>query len=155
VIERERDGGFALAMERDDLRQVDVGQGIARDDDEGVIERVADLADGAASTERRLLDAVFEPHPDRAAVTKAVLDLRREVLQRDERVVDAVALEEIEDVAKARLIDDRDHRLGPIDRQGAQAAPLAAGHDHGLHYGESRRATGDEGPRARADTEHR
>ena len=133
MIQRERDRGLALAMEGDDLREIDVRQRVAGDHDEGVVESVADLTDGSAGAERRFLDAVLQAHADRAAIAEAVLDLRREVLQGHERVADPVALEEVEDVSEAWLIDDRDHRLGPIDRQGAQAAPLAAGHDHGLH----------------------
>ena len=75
VVERERDGGLALAMEGDDLREVDVRQGVAGDHDEGVIEGVADLTDGSAGPERRFLDAVLQAHADRAAVAEAVLDL--------------------------------------------------------------------------------
>ena len=144
VVERERDGGLALAMERDDLREIDVRQRVARDHDEGVVEGVTDLTDGSAGAERRFLDAVLQAHADRAAIAEAVLDLRREVLQGHERVVDPVALEQIEDMPEAWLIDDRDHRLGPIDRQGAQAAPLAAGHDHGLHQSEFRARGNDQ-----------
>src|SRR6266511_1105567 len=133
VHERQRHGGPPLLVEREHLREIDIGQRITRDDEERIAERIADLTHRSTRAQRRLLDAVAQPHPERPTVAEAVLDLRGEVLQGHEGVVDAVALHEIEDVPEAWLIDDRDYRLGPIDRQGPQAAPLAAGHDHGLH----------------------
>jgi hypothetical protein len=139
VIERERHRGAPLAVERDDRGEIDVGERVTRDHEERVVEGVTDLPHRTARAERRFFDAVPEAHADRPAVAEAVLDLRREVLQRDERVVDAVPLYQVEDVSQTWLVDDRDHRLGPIDRQGPQAAPLAAGHDHGLHRLKSRR----------------
>src|SRR5437762_1331882 len=137
VHQRQRDGGLALAMERDDLRQVDVRESIAGDNEERAVEIVGQLPDRPARAERSFLHAVTKPHPDPAAVPVAVLDDGGEVLKRDERVLDAVALEELEDVPEARLVDDGHHRLRTIDRQRSKTAPLAARHDDGLHCRES------------------
>ena len=135
--QRQRDRGLALAMEGDDLRQVDVREGIAGDDEERAVEIVGQLPDRPARAERGFLHAVTKPHPDPAAVPVAVLDDGGEVLKRDERVLDAVALEELEDVPEARLVDDGHHRLRTIDRQRSKTAPLAARHHDGLHWRES------------------
>ena len=141
VDERERHRGLALLVEGDDLGEIDVGQRIAGDDEERAVEVVADLPHGSTGAEGCLLDGVAEPHPQPAAVAIAVLDDRGEVLQRHEGFVDAVTEQEVEDVAKAWLVHDLHHRLRPIDRERSQAAPLAAGHDDGLHRVEFRPAS--------------
>src|SRR5207245_272940 len=130
-----------LLVEGDDLGEIDVGQRIAGDDEERAVEVVADLPHGSTSAKGCLLDGVAEPHPQPAAVGIAVLDDRGEVLQRHEGFVDAVTEQEVEDVAKAGLVHDLHHRLRPIDRERSQAAPLAAGHDDGLHRVEFRPAS--------------
>jgi len=90
------------------------------------------VAHRAAGAERALLDAIAKAHADRSTVTEAVLDLRGEVLECHECVGDAVGLEQIEDVSKARLVDDGHHRLGPVDRKRTEPAALPAGHHDGL-----------------------
>ena len=135
--ERERDRSAALLVERDHLREVDVGERVARDHDERAVEITRELAHRTAGPERRLLDAVAEAHADGPAVPVAVLDDRCEVLERHERVLDTVPLQQVEDVSETRLIDDGHHRLRPVDRERTQPASLAAGHDDGLHEGES------------------
>ncbi len=131
--EREGHRGIPIAVERDDLRKVDVSQGVAGDDEERTVEISSELPYGSASAERRFLDAVPKAHPNAATVSVAVLDDRREVLEGDERLLDAVTLQELEDVSEAGLVDDGHHRLGSIDRQRSKTAPLAARHDDGLH----------------------
>ena len=91
--ERERDGGTALAVERNDLREVDVRERVARDDEERPFEVLVELSHRAARPKRRLFDAVAQAHADRAAVAVAVLDHRGEVLEGHERILDSVALE--------------------------------------------------------------
>ena len=93
VDERERDGGTALAVERNDLREVDVRERVARDDEERPFEVLVELPHRAARPKRRLFDAVAQAHADRAAVAVAVLDHRGEVLEGHERILDSVALE--------------------------------------------------------------
>ena len=137
VDEGERHRRAPLAVERDDLRQIDVRERVARDDQERAIEIRGELPHRAARAERRLLDAVAQAHPNAPAVAVAVLDDRGEVLEGDEGLLDPVALEELEDVPEARLVDDGHHWLGTVDRQRSKTAPLAARHDDGLHRPES------------------
>src|SRR5438132_12543776 len=131
---------MSLAMEREGRREVDVGERVAGDNEERAIEIPRELPDRSARAERRFLDAVAKSHTDSAAIAVAVLDDRCHVLERHERVLDPVALEEVEDVPEARLVDDGHHRLRTIDRQRSKTAPLAARHHDGLHWRESRSA---------------
>src|SRR5207244_906759 len=101
-------------MERQDLREVDGGERVAGDNEERAIEIPRELPDRSARAERRLLDAVAKSHTDSAAVAVAVLDDRRHVLERHERILDPVALEEVEDVPETGLVDDGHHRLRTI-----------------------------------------
>ncbi len=147
--EREGHRGIPLAVERDDLREVDVRQGVAGDDKERTVEISSELPYGSSSTEGRFFDAVPKAHPNAATVSVAVLDDRREVLEGDERLLDAVTLQELEDVSEAGLVDDRHHRLWSVDRQRSKTASLTARHDDGLHRPES-----SSGP-VRSDREQR
>src|SRR5204863_214047 len=72
-----------------------------------------------------------------AAVPVAVLDDRGEVLERPERLLDAAALQRLEDVSEAGLIDDGHHAFRTVDRQRSKTASFAARHDDGLHRAES------------------
>ena len=135
--ERQGHGRVPLAMEREDLREVDVGEGIAGDHEERTVQVARELPNRSARAKRRFLDAVAKAHADSAAIAVAVLDDRRHVLERHERVLDAVALEEVEDVPEAGLVDDGHHRLRTIDRQRSKTAALAACHHDGLHWRES------------------
>ena len=133
AVERERDRRALRLVERDHLREVDVGERVAGDDEERVTERVADLAHRAAGAERRLLDAVAEPEAHAAAIAVGVLDHGGEVLEGHVRLGDAAAREQVEDVPEAGLIDDGDHRLRAVDGERSEPTPLAPGHDDGEH----------------------
>src|SRR5205823_3831248 len=116
-----------VLAEVEDLAETETVEDSRFDDIDPGVDRVAeDLAPG------RVLEEL-----DDAAVPVAVLDNRGQVLKGDERVLDAVTLEELEDVPEARLVDDGHHRLRTIDRQRSKTAPLAARHDDGLHWRES------------------
>src|SRR5213075_3110709 len=97
-------------------------------------------AHGAGRAERRLLDRVRDVHAERVAAAEVAADRLREKGDGHDDVIEAVALQELEDVLHARLADDRDHRLRLVRRQRAQARALAAGHDDRLHALTSRRA---------------
>ena len=58
--------------------QVDVGQRVAGDDQEGVAEELGGVADAAGGAEQLLLLAVGEVDPELGAVAEVVLDLVRE-----------------------------------------------------------------------------
>src|SRR5207249_11471083 len=113
-------------MEREDLREVDVGEGIAGDHEERTVQVARELPNRSARAKGRFLDAVTKAHADSAAIAVAVLDDRRHVLERHERVLDAVALEGVGDVPGAGRVDDGQRRLRKSEGQRSKAAALAA-----------------------------
>src|SRR5205085_3783287 len=139
-LEADRHGGAFLAVEGAELAEVDVAERVARDDEEGVVEAIARELDRARGAERRLLDRVLEPEPERLAAPEVAPDLLRQEGDGDDDVLEPVPAQELQDVLHARLADDRHHRLRLVRRQRAQARPLAAGHDDGFHAVTSLRA---------------
>ena len=139
-LEPDGDGAALLAVERDERAQVDVAERVARDDEEGVVERIACQPDRAGGAERQLLDRVLDVQAEGLAGAEVAADRLRQERERDDDVLEAVLLQELEDVLHARLADDRHHRLRLVRRERAQARALAAGHDDGFHVRTSRRA---------------
>ncbi len=137
-LQADGDRRTALAVERDERRQVEVAEGVAGDDEERVVELAGRKAHGTGGAGRRVLDRVLDVHAERLAVGEVAADRLRQEGDGHDHVVHAVGAEQLEDVLHARLADDRDHRLRLIRRQRAQARALAAGHDDGLHAGRPR-----------------
>ena len=117
--------------------QVDVGERVAGDDDEGVVaQQVLGELDAAGRPGGRLLDRVVDVDAQRRAVAEVVADDARQEGEGDDRLLDAVPLQQLEDVLHARLADDGHHRLRLVAREGTQAGALAACHHdctHGPH----------------------
>src|SRR5262249_14124539 len=132
-LQPNRRGRSALLVERDERRKVDVAERVAGDDEEGLVELLRGVADRAGRPERRFLDGVADVHAERLAVAEVSAYRLRQEGDGDDHVVEAVLLQEFEDVLHARLADDGDHRLRLVRGQRAQARSLAAGHDDGLH----------------------
>ena len=95
----------------DQVGQVHVAEGVARDDEEGLVEPIACEAHRAGSAERRFLHRVLDRHPERVAAAEVAADRLRQERHRDDHVVQVVLLEQLEDVLHARLADDGHHRL--------------------------------------------
>ena len=89
--------------------------------------------DGPGGTGRRLLDRVVDVHAQAAAVPEMVADEPRQEGQGHDHFVDAMPLDQLEDVLDAGLVDDRHHRLGLVGGQRAQTGALTARHDDCLH----------------------
>jgi hypothetical protein len=54
-------------------------------------------------------------------------------LNGDDNIGDAVHLEQFDDMRHHHAIDQRNHRLGSVDGQGAQTRAFATGHDDSFH----------------------
>jgi len=132
-LEADRRGRALLLVKLDDLRQVDVAERVARDDEERVVETPGGEPDGARRAERRLLDRVREIYAERLAASEVRADRLREECHGHDHVFEAVQPQELDDVLHARLADDRHHRLRLIRGQRTKARALAARHDDGLH----------------------
>jgi len=112
-----------LAVERDHLRQVDIRERVARDDQERAVQITRDLPDRAtvpAASPRRCTGGASRC----AAIAVAVLDHRGEVRRVTNESSMPWALQKLEDVPETGLVDDRHHRLGTIDRQRSKTASL-------------------------------
>ena len=73
VLDRaQADGGHGLVLlvELDDAGQVDVGEHVARDDEEPLVEHVLGVADRAGGAHRLLLDRVLDAHAELGAVAE-------------------------------------------------------------------------------------
>ena len=139
-FEADRDRGLPLAVELDEPGQVDVAEGVAGDDEERVVELAAREPHGARGAERRLLDRVLDRQTEAVAVAEVAPDRLRQERHGHDHVLEPMGPEQLEDVLHARLADDRDHRLGLVRRQRAQAGPLPSRHHDRLHVCTSRLA---------------
>ena len=139
-LQADRDGGAGLVVPVDERAEIDVAERVAGDDEERLVEQAAGEADGAGGAERQLLDRVLDVQVERLAVAEVASDRLRHERERDHDVVEAVTTQQLEDVLDARLADDRDHRLGLVRGERAQARPLATRHHDRLHAATSRRA---------------
>ena len=117
----------------DDGGEVEVGQRVAGDDDEALAEQLFGVLDAAGGAQRHLLDGVVDVHAQLAAVAEVVADGLGQEREGDDDVVDAVPLEQLDDVLHARLVGDRHHRLGLVAGERPQARPLSPGHHDGAH----------------------
>ena len=133
AFQADRHHGAPIAVEADQSTEVDVAEGIARDDEERLVERLLGQLDRAGRPGRGLLHRVADRHAVRLAVAEVAADRLRHEREGDDDVVEAVLAEQVEDVLHARLADDRNHRLRLVRGQRTQARSLAAGHDDGLH----------------------
>src|SRR5205807_4102574 len=92
--------------------QVDVGEGVTRDDQEGLAaEVVAHVPDAPRRAEQLLLVGIGKPHPPLRAVAEAAFDLLGEIVQVADHVVEPVARQQADDVLHDRRPDHGHERL--------------------------------------------
>ena len=132
-IDGERGESADGEMVLDGGLEVEVGQGVAADNEKGVVEMGGGVSDTAGGAERHLLDDIGDIETKGAAVTVEVLDHGGQILERDDDLGNAVILEQLQDMTEDRFVDKGDHRLGTPNRQGTQAGAFSAGHDYGFH----------------------
>ena len=123
-------------VEIDELGEVEVGEGIAGDDEESVVlQRLLGVLDAAGGTEWLLLVGIGELHPELFAVTEVVLDERGQELDGNDGLVEPMPLEQPQHVLHDRPVGHRQERLGHARGHGAKACAFASGHHDGLHVG--------------------
>ena len=120
-------------MRLDDGAEVDVGDHVARDHEEGLVELVHRVAHRTGGAERRVFGRVAHPHAELGAVAEVVADLVGEERDGDDDVVETVVREQPHDVAHHRHVGDRQHRLRLVARERPEARAFTAGEDDGLH----------------------
>ncbi len=116
------------AVARDERAQVDVGERVAGDDQEGIVaEELAAGAHAAGGTQQLLLVAIGQ------ALAEVLADRVGEVVQVGDHLIEAVAVEQVEDVRHHGPVEHRHHRFGDLVRQGAQAGAETRREDHRSH----------------------
>ena len=127
---RRRPGALVL---RDLGAEVDVGEDVAVEHEEAVVEQRLGELQRAAGAERLGLLDVAQAHAERRAVAEHVAHAGGHVPAGHDDVVDAVAAQPVEHEGDERPVDERDDRLGHGGGQRPQPRALAAGQDERLH----------------------
>ncbi len=122
-------------MERDDAGQIEVGERVSADDQEGVVQQVLGQTDRTGGAGRCLFHRVVDMHAQLAAVTEMVADEARQEGQGDHDLIDPMSLHQFQDVLDGGFVDHGDHRLGLVGGQRPQPGALTACHDDCLHLG--------------------
>ena len=105
--------GATRSVELDDGGQVEIGERVAADDEEGLVAQVRlGQLDAARGAGRRLLHRVLHVHAQGGAVAEVVADGLRQERKGDHRLLDAVALQQLDDVLHARLAAEDTIGLG-------------------------------------------
>jgi hypothetical protein len=133
----EADGGLGAvaAVEGDQRGDVQVGQDVAVDHHEGVVDPgvVGGEADGPGGVERAGLDGVGEPDPGRRPAGIGAHEGVRPVAEGQDGVVDAVIGQVGQHPLDHRLLHDGEHLLGRGERQRTQACALPTHQDDRSH----------------------
>ena len=125
--------GALLLVELDDGRQVDVGDHVAGDDEEPLLQLVLGVAHRSGGAERRLLGGVLDAHAELGPVAEVGAHVVGHEGHGDDEVVEPVILEEADDVLHHRPVDQRHHGFLLVRGQWPQPAPLTARHDDRFH----------------------
>ena len=132
----------ALVVEGHHLGQVDVGEHVAGDDQEPLVELVPGVAHRAGRAERGGLGGVDHADAELGAVAEVGPDGVGHEGHGDHDVLEAVLAQQVDHVLHHRDVGHGQHRLGLVGGERAQPGALAAGHDHRLHAGTLRPAAG-------------
>ena len=134
ALQRDRDVVVLALVVFDQRGEVDVGQRVARDDEERIAgQQLVGHLHRAGRAERGVLDDVFHRHAELGAVVEVRFDLVGQVVQRGDDLGDAVASQKSDDVFHHRLAGNRRERLRTARGQRPQPRPLAAGHQYAFH----------------------
>jgi hypothetical protein len=133
---REHDSGAggALSMQTQHGVHVHGRHDIAVEDNERVRYPLGRVPNRAAGAERRRLDNVAQPYACALAIPEHLLDTPRLVVQAQNDLINFRHLaQKVNLVVQKRPIEDGHDRLRRMNRQRAEARPLAAGKQNGLH----------------------
>ena len=133
VLQGDRGRRARVTVRFDELREVDVGEHVARDHEEGVVELGRGVAHRPGGAERRVLGRVPHRDPEVGAVAEIVADLVGEERDRHDDLVETVQREQRDDVLHHRLVGQRHHRLRRVARERTQPCAFTSGEDHRLH----------------------
>ena len=113
-------GRAFLAVIAHDPTQVDVGQGVAADDDEGLGQVFLRILHAAGGAEWGVFDHVSDVDDEVRTVAEVVADRRPQVLKGDHHIRDPVLPQQPKDVLHDRLANHRNERLRHAAGQGSK-----------------------------------
>jgi hypothetical protein len=121
-------------VEPEQRPEIHVGEHVAVEHHDRIGQRVAGVADRAASAERDRLDDVADPHAEAVAVAENLLDAARLVIEAEDHLVDLGHLpQQIDLIVEKRPVEDRHDRFRRVDGQRSQTGAFAARQQDGLH----------------------
>ena len=106
-------------MAGDQGGEVDVGDDVAGDHEEALVELVHGVAHRTGGAERRLLGGVLDADAELGAVPEVGADVVGHEGDGDDEVVEAVLLQQVDDVFHHRSVGQRHHGLLLTRRQGS------------------------------------
>src|SRR5919112_1283438 len=132
--QRQRRQSPPLLMEGHDLSHVHVGQGVAHDDDEGLVEAVGDTLDAPRRPHKFVLAGYADLRAVHAGRTPVgVQDGVGQVVDVDVDLVQPRLRQELEDVLDYRLAYDGGHRLGDLAGEREKSCALTGSQNHRLY----------------------
>ena len=133
--EGERAGRARRLVLRDLRREVDVGEHVAVEHEEALLEQTLGVLQRAGGAARLGLLDETQPQAEGGAVAEDVAHARREEAAREDHVVHAVAAQPLEHVDDERPVHERNDGLGDGRGQRAKPGAFAPDQDHRLHGG--------------------
>ena len=133
---RQDDGGAGapLTMKSNDGRQIELGQYIAVEHQDGLVQILLGVLHSTGRSQRHRLDDVADRHAQLPAVADQVFDPAGLIVQAEDDLVNLRNLpEEVDLIAEKRTVEDRHDRLRRIERERAKARTLPAGEEDRLH----------------------
>ena len=113
--------------------QVEVGEHVAVEREEAVLEQVGGELDRSGRAARLGLLDVAQPRPPGDLVAERRAELIRQEAAGEDDLVDAVPGEPVDHVSEKRPVDQRDDRLREGQRDRPQTRPVPADEDQRLH----------------------
>ncbi len=122
-----------LLVEVHDRSQIDVGEHVARNDHEALVELLAGVEDRSGGPERRFLGGVHHPDAQLGPIAEVATDGVGHERDRHDDVGHPVLAQEEHHVLHHRAVGHRQHGLGLVGGEWPQSGALTPGHDDGLH----------------------
>ena len=138
AVQRQRGERRLALVEVHDGGKVQIGQDVARDHEEPIVQLLHGVSHGSRGAEGRLLGGVHHADVQLGSVAEVVAHRARHEGHGDDDVSDPVLAKEPHDVLHHRPIGHRQHGLGLIGGEGTESGALAPRHDDRLHRSTSR-----------------
>ena len=114
--------------------EIDLGQHVAVEHHDRLGQLIAGIPDGAAGAERLRLHDIAQTDPEAFSLAEDLLDATRLIVQAEDRFVDLRHLaQQIQLVVQERPVENRNDRLGRMDRERPKARAFASGEQNGFH----------------------